>query len=192
MIGGVLLTGGSSRRLGTDKARLTIDGVDLATRCARLLSSVCDAAVEVGPGCSTLPSVLETPRGGGPLVAMLAGFDALAAAHDLAGVLVVSCDLPHLNAALLELLASWPAPNVVPVAQGRLQPLCAKFDAALMADARARVARGERSLRWIDDTLVTPLPESVWHAVAPPTALLDLDTTDDAAAFGIELPERRT
>jgi len=40
--GGLLLTGGASRRFGSPKAELTIDGERLADRGARLLLDVCD------------------------------------------------------------------------------------------------------------------------------------------------------
>ena len=74
---GVLLTGGASRRMGTDKARLVVNGETLAARSARVLTAVCDPVVEVGPGVSGLPAVLEEPPGAGPLVALLAGVGAL-------------------------------------------------------------------------------------------------------------------
>ena len=54
---GILLTGGASRRMGTDKATIVVGGETLARRTARLLSAVCDPAVEVGPGASDLPAV---------------------------------------------------------------------------------------------------------------------------------------
>ena len=76
---GVLLTGGASRRMGVDKARIVVNGETLAARSARVLASVCDPVVEVGSGVSGLPAVQEEPSGAGPLVAMLAGVGALGA-----------------------------------------------------------------------------------------------------------------
>ena len=38
IVGAVLLTGGTSRRLGTDKATLVLDGETLAARAARALT----------------------------------------------------------------------------------------------------------------------------------------------------------
>ena len=61
-LAGVLLTGGASRRMGTDKARLVVDGETLAARSARVLAAVCEPVIEVGPGVSGLPAVEEEPR----------------------------------------------------------------------------------------------------------------------------------
>ena len=72
---GLLLTGGASRRMGQDKAALpaTDGGESLAGRTARLLAAATSPTLEVGPGWSDLPAVVEVQRGGGPLVALAAG-----------------------------------------------------------------------------------------------------------------------
>ncbi len=50
-ISGALLTGGASRRMGTDKAALTLDGMPLALRTARLLAELFHEVLWVGtPG----------------------------------------------------------------------------------------------------------------------------------------------
>ena len=70
---GVLLTGGASSRMGTDKARLVVNGETLAAHAARVLSAVCDPVIEVGQGVTGLPAIQEDPAGAGPLVALVAG-----------------------------------------------------------------------------------------------------------------------
>jgi molybdopterin-guanine dinucleotide biosynthesis protein A len=56
----LLLTGGASRRMGSDKATiLDGDGQPLAVRTANLLAAVADPVLEVGPltsRASTMPS----------------------------------------------------------------------------------------------------------------------------------------
>ena len=69
MVAGLLLTGGRSRRLGTEKARLVFAGETLAQRAARVLDGVCDRVVELGPGYTSWPHIVEEPPGGGPLAA---------------------------------------------------------------------------------------------------------------------------
>jgi len=54
---GVLLTGGSSRRLGFDKATVMVGDETLAERAARVLSAVCSPVIEVGPGRSGMPVI---------------------------------------------------------------------------------------------------------------------------------------
>ena len=72
-LGGLLLTGGSSRRMGIDKAMIKLDGLTLAERGAALLCAVVDLALEVGPGYSDLASTQEKPSGQGPLAAIVTG-----------------------------------------------------------------------------------------------------------------------
>ena len=57
----LLLTGGASRRLGRDKATLMVGGVPLARRTAALLVEVANPVIEVGPGYTGLPHVVEKP-----------------------------------------------------------------------------------------------------------------------------------
>ncbi len=45
---GVLLTGGASRRMGRDKARLVVNGETLATRSARVLAAAVAFVVRIG------------------------------------------------------------------------------------------------------------------------------------------------
>jgi len=144
-IPGVLLTGGASRRMGTDKATLVIEGETLAARAARLLAEVCAPVVEVGSGVTNLPSVREEPPGSGPLAALLAGVDKL----DVGGpVLVLACDLPLVTAAALHRLARWPGvASVVPLVDGRPQYVCARWSEAALGAARAEFASGGSAMQ---------------------------------------------
>lgn len=183
---GVLLTGGTSRRLGTDKARLQLDGETLAARAARVLHAVCPRAVEVGPGHTTLPHVREKPAGSGPLAALVAGANEGGAAV----ALLLAVDLPNVEAPLLQLLHDWPGDTtVVPVANGVVQPVCARYGAAALARARLACLRGESSLRAVlDGPDVELVDESVWTRVAPLDVFVDVDVAADAARFGLEMP----
>ena len=109
-IAGVLLTGGASTRMGIDKARLVVNGESLAARAARVLSAACDPVIEVGPSVSGLPAVQEDPPGAGPLVALLAGVGALGNPRV---VVLLACDLPFVEAPLLQLLVEWPGNGTV-------------------------------------------------------------------------------
>jgi len=142
---GVLLTGGASRRMGTDKARLVVGGETLAARGARVLSEVCDPVIEVGPGVSGLPAVEEEPRGAGPLVALLAGVGALGNPR---AVVLLACDLPFVEPAVLRLLVEWPGwGTVVPVVDGRFQYACARYGTTAVEEATAALRTGVSSLR---------------------------------------------
>ena len=197
-VAGLVLTGGASRRFGAPKADLRVAGERLADRTARLLRTVADPTLEVGPGWSSLPAVVEDPAGAGPLAALAAGAAALAdvGAGDR-DALVVAVDLPALDPALLALLAAIDTgPDthadtdaVVPRVDGRAQPLCARYSAGALARAGGLVAAGERSMRallevvtvrWVDD--------DEWGTVTTAACFADVDTPDDARRFGLETP----
>jgi molybdopterin-guanine dinucleotide biosynthesis protein A len=193
-VGGVLLTGGQSRRMGTDKANLLVGGETLAARAARVLTAVCAPVVEVGDGVSSLPAVREVPSGGGPLAALVRGADALATLP----VVLLACDMPFVEPALIEFFARYDGEGtVIARADGRLQFGCARYGADAIDAARAALARGERSyVRTFepedgdDDGISIEIVEpEVWQQVAAPNAFADVDTPDDLARLGLE--ERR-
>jgi molybdopterin-guanine dinucleotide biosynthesis protein A len=168
--------------MGVAKATLEIDGVSLAMHAARLLSDVCDPVLEVGPGYTTLPTVRESQTGRGPLVALVGGADA-ALVHT--PLLLLACDLPFVTRGLLQRIAGFPGDGtVVPVDRaGELQPVCARYSIDAIARARKLVAAGERSLRrLLDDGDLTVLETD------DDRSLVDVDTPEDAARWGIRRP----
>jgi molybdopterin-guanine dinucleotide biosynthesis protein A len=185
-----LLTGGSSRRLGVDKATLRIGDERLVDHVARALVDTVSPVVEVGPGYTQLPAVREDPPGDGPLAALVAGADALRASAAPTRVVVLAVDLPFVEAAVVEWLVTHAAPeSVVPVVDGRSQPLCARYSVDALATARDLVATGERSMR----ALLAAIPvheahEDEWNEVATARTFRDVDTAEDADALGLSPP----
>jgi molybdopterin-guanine dinucleotide biosynthesis protein A len=186
-VAGLLLTGGSSRRMGHDKATLVIDGEPSARRLGALLAEVVDPTLEVGPHCSGLAAIAEEPPGEGPLVALVAGWSALSRAGHEGSVVVLACDLPLVTAAFVRWLAQHPGErSIVPLVDGRPQPLCARWSALDLRRSAARAAHGARSFRELLDEMdpVTVGPGD-WAGVALPSALTDADTPDDLARLGL-------
>jgi molybdenum cofactor guanylyltransferase len=199
----VLLTGGASSRMGTDKATLVIDGEPLAKRVARVLGEVCSPVVEVGRGVSGLPHVDD--RGSGPLAAFLLGVDALkemtaprpplTKVHEPEGsgvrnrpmeivdgpVVLLACDLPRINVSLVRALADAPGDeSVVPVLDGRAQYACARWSLAAIAAARAAQATGGFRLAELATERFDALTDPQLLAVA-----VDVDTPDDLRRLGL-------
>jgi molybdopterin-guanine dinucleotide biosynthesis protein A len=194
MVAGLLLTGGQGRRLGIDKSGVRIDGETLAAHGARVLRSVCHPVLEVGPGASELEAVREEPAGNGPLAALVAGADALTDRGYSGTVLLLAVDMPFVEPPLLQLLTGIdPAGGVVlPWAVGQRQPLCAVYGAAALDTGRALLADGARALQsLLDAVAVREITEDQWRAVAPPNALDDVDTPEDAARSGLDLDAPR-
>lgn len=184
-VAGLLLTGGASRRMGSDKALLEVGGRRLVDRAVAVLSAVADPVVEVGPGWSGLPAVREDPPGTGPLAALGAGAAALRTAGHEGPVLVLAVDMPHVTAGLLRFLAGRPGPGtVVPRAGGHPQPMCARYGPAVLAAVGERLATGGRSLRDLLESMaqaghVAWVEPEEWAAVAGPEAFADVDTPED-------------
>jgi molybdopterin-guanine dinucleotide biosynthesis protein A len=185
-IAGILLTGGGSTRMGSDKATLRLRGSveTLARRTARLLAGLAEPCVEVGPGHSGLASVREVPPGGGPLAALAQGWTALQACDAGGPVLVVATDLPALDIETLRWLAARPeAGSVVPVVDGRPQPLCARWSASDLGAAQALVAEGQRSMRALVERCAPALVEAEGNG-----PFADADTPGAARQLGLVLP----
>lgn len=172
--------------MGRDKAAIRVQadpsGLTLASRAAGLLSEVCAAAVEVGPGHTPLPRVVESSPGQGPLYGVVAGWRALGEGGWKGPVLVVATDLPNLTGGMLGWLAGQPGDgSVVPVAHGRVQPLCARYSPADLDTAARLVAGGDRAMTALLSSIDACLaPEESWAPAAGGVAvLLDVDTPED-------------
>jgi molybdopterin-guanine dinucleotide biosynthesis protein A len=181
MLGGILLTGGTSSRMGRDKATLAIDGVTLAARSAELLEPLVALAVEVGDGVSRLSAIREVPAGAGPLSAILAGYAELRrlGLDRGAACLILACDLPWISASVLARLAAWPGDqSVLPIIDAKAQPLCARWSSQDLAAATAAFASGEQSLRRFPDRRRAILAdEKIWGDES--AAFTDVDSPED-------------
>lgn len=177
--------------MGRSKATLALRPGEptLAQRAAAELLVVASPVIEVGPGASGLPSISEEGVHPGPLVALGAAVSALDASgrgcSGVAGALVLACDVPLVDRALLGWLANYPGDgSVIPLDPGdRPQPLCARWSNQVLLSIPGLVARGERSLRSLltlaDVTLIPAAQWAPWAGPAGFRALDDVDTPDD-------------
>src|SRR5438270_6622638 len=101
-VGGIVLCGGQSSRMGRPKAWLPFAGETMLARVVRLLGSVVSPLVVVAAPEQDLPplpagvAVVRDPqRGRGPLQGLAAGLEALLGRADAA--YVSSCDVPFLE-----------------------------------------------------------------------------------------------
>ena len=193
---GLLLTGGRSTRMGTDKANLrllssdssanAVPALTLAEKTAEILQRETDIAVEVGPGFTHLHHVCESPPHSGPLAALVAGAVELRRLGRDGPVLVVATDMPRLTSGMLGWLATYePGRSVVPVARGRVQPLCARYERDAIAVASRLVSEGERAMAALVDR-INPLlvGEETWAQFAgDPSCLEDIDTPEQLGSY---------
>lgn len=105
-LSGVILAGGKSRRMGTDKAFLKVGGRMLIQRVLDVVEALCDDVVIVTNTPERYASfgtrlVTDIVPGAGALGGLYTGLHA-ASRHCS---LVVACDMPFLNRALLQYMA---------------------------------------------------------------------------------------
>jgi molybdopterin-guanine dinucleotide biosynthesis protein A len=155
---GVLVAGGRGRRLGlpVPKALATLGDRTFLDRALSALDGACDDVVVALPRDFELPlgtvrRVDDLPGAGGALAGLLAGLGAAPFDHAVA----LGVDYPLMTAevlvALLEACARERArvPEVaalVPVIEGRLQPLAAVYAHAALAPMRRHALAGGHSL----------------------------------------------
>ncbi len=133
-LGGIVLCGGESRRMGRDKASLPFGLWTLLECVVNRVSEVARPVVVVAATGQTLPPladhiqiVRDPVPGRGPLQGISAGLHALNGKADFA--FVTSCDSPFLAPGwvqrLFELLGDYAC--AVPFVDGHLQPLSAIY-----------------------------------------------------------------
>lgn len=180
MLCGAVLCGGASRRMGTDKALLPVDGVAMAVRVATALRAAgCDPVVAIGGDVEALAAlglhvVPDEFPGEGPLGGVVTALDHFARA---AAVAIVACDLPHLTAgsvaALVAALRGSPdhQVDVAMAAADRAQPACAVWSPRVGGMMRASFHAGERrltaALDSIDTVVVTVDPQDLANVNTP-------------------------
>ncbi len=146
----IVLAGGKSRRMRTDKARLPLPGGTVVERMLarveglfdEVLISVSRAQAAAFPGLRT---VVDEVEGLGPMAGVLAG---LKAARNETCV-VLACDIPDVDARLLGALVGKADGReiVVPVTpEGFLEPLFAVYSVKLAPRIEESLRAGEYSL----------------------------------------------
>ncbi len=154
-VGGVVLCGGRSRRMGVSKAWMPVGHEHLLQRMVRIVSTVVRPVVVAAHQSQSLPSVPEDVAvvhdavdDGGPLAGMASGFDFLAGQCEAA--FVTSCDHPLLRPQFIEQLITLLGshPGVVPRDESHVYSLTAVYRletrmylAALLAERDLRVGR---------------------------------------------------
>lgn len=179
---GILLTGGRSSRMGTDKAMQTVGGVAIGRRVALALTAVAGPVIVVGPH-RELGSEAVLDEGKGPLAAMLAGWERLIELGCTGPVFLAGCDLPFLSPEIILYLAgrlgSGSAEAAVPELDSRAQPLAACFAPGVLPIARDLIASGKDAMKDLLAALnVDLVPEAHWGAVASTRVLFDVDTPE--------------
>jgi molybdopterin-guanine dinucleotide biosynthesis protein A len=161
--------------MGQDKAAVLLGGRSLLQRAVDAVSQVAGRVVLVGaPGrplppvtsAKALVSVQDATEGEGPLAGIIAGLEAAEAPV----ALLVGCDQPFMQPALLALLAEEARTYsaVLPLLDGQSQPLCSAVRLEALPRVRAIFEAGERAARILAALPgVRLLPEAEWRDADP-------------------------
>ncbi len=169
-IAGFILAGGDSRRMGTDKAQLSLDGKTFMDLIAAELSRVTTNITVVGrqSSCSLrcVPDI--HPKWGA-----LGGVHTALASCDQEWAMIVACDFPSVTAELFTRLGSMreEVDAVAPIqSDGIPQPLCALYRIEpCLQRAEQLIGSGERKpvallqsvrTRWVPFAEIQDLPEA--------------------------------
>lgn len=164
---GIILAGGSSHRMGIDKASLSVRGETLLARTVRIMSEVSDDILVIGRarGDDDLGAryFADDLPDAGPLGGLLTGLRRARYPYALA----VACDMPFLDAAvprlLLKVAKGYDA--AVPRLHGRAQPTLAIYSRSSVDAIERQIARRDLTLRsllatlrvrWIEEEEIGP------------------------------------
>jgi molybdopterin-guanine dinucleotide biosynthesis protein A len=156
--------------MGTDKASIEFDGSTLLERAVCVLSDVFSSVVvsggEVAPAGARV--IADLVPGLGPL----GGLDTAYRAAGGRDVFLLAVDMPFVDAETVRAIADPPISAMsarVPVADGRVQPLCAVYGSGLGPIVRDRIEGRHRSMESlfgvVDVEEITGLDDEVFTNV---------------------------
>jgi molybdopterin-guanine dinucleotide biosynthesis protein A len=130
-----ILSGGKSRRIGTNKALLEIDGMTLIQRLTELLESILPEIII----SSNEPEVYDflgkkiikdIIPGRGPLSGINSALNYTNSQRNF----IISCDMPFISPEMINYLIEnkSDAEIVIPRAEGRIQPLCGIYSKSIL------------------------------------------------------------
>lgn len=159
---GVILAGGRSSRMGTDKAEIRVGSATMLQHVAAALRDVADEVVIAGrtESAEGIPAV---PDPGIPHLGPLAGLAAAAAARPEGLLVVVAVDQPWVRSETLRELASLASGlPVLPVEGGIRQTTCAVYPAAVLGNIDEELAGGGSIQSLVDRISFVPVTEDEW------------------------------
>lgn len=160
---GVLLAGGASSRMGTDKALVELSGRPMSAWVLQALAAVCDDVLVAGrpDGLGGVRGIADTMAGRrGPLAGLVAALEA-----ESAPVLVVATDQPWVRVETLRHLVGLVGDlPVVPVAHdGSRQTTCAVYPPGILSVALDELLAGGSIQSVLDRTAFVPVEEDTWR-----------------------------
>ena len=181
----IIMAGGDSRRMGTDKANVTLGDKTLlqtVTATMRQLFPQVIISVRQPRADIDLPQVCDEQPDGGPLAGLVASLGQITTPW----AFMVACDMPFVVPEVVELLAGYRLQHqaVVPVVHGHPQPLAAFYATSCLAPLRASLESQQKGLRVVLKQLDVRYVDEAEMLTADPLlrSFFDLDTPQDVEA----------
>jgi len=186
----LLLAGGRSRRMGFDKATLTIAGEPLWQRQLRVLHELSPAVLSISARARPLwcPPEIEVVPDESPVHAPLSGLAAGLRCLQTSHLLVLAIDLPRISAEHLRTLCDLarPGSGVIPLNGDYFEPLCAIYPIEAAATAQAALESGDISLQHFGQALLrNSLAKSFALTAEERLLYVNLNNPSDLSASGL-------
>jgi molybdenum cofactor guanylyltransferase len=191
-VGGIVLCGGKSSRMGRPKAWLPFGGEALLQRVVRILSEVVDPIVVVAAPEQELPNLPPAVRVArddreylGPLNGLATGLAALEGRADV--TYLTPCDVPFLRPAfvrrVIERLGD--ADVCLPEVGGFKHPLAAAYRASVLPKVRELIAANRLRPVFLTEAVRTRVLDASDFDAADLVSLRNLNTPEEyEAALG--------
>jgi molybdenum cofactor guanylyltransferase len=175
-VGGIVLCGGQSSRMGRPKAWLTIAGEIMLPRVVRLLSEVVSPIVVVAAPEQDVPAlpagavvVRDEERGRGPLQGLAAGLAAIEG--QVAAAYLSSCDVPFLRPGFVRRLIELVGEKAVcvPRVGGYHHPLAAVYRVEVLSVVQRLLSENRLRPFFVFEAVPTRVVEA--------SELVDVDAT---------------
>jgi molybdopterin-guanine dinucleotide biosynthesis protein A len=194
----LVMCGGRSQRMGTDKAALPFGDETMLERIVRTVSDVVPEVWLVAREGQTLPPparglpfhiARDTAEGRGPLAGLVAGLAAMRAER----AFVTACDTPLLRPRFIEHLFALAEGHTaaVPEVDGHVMTMSAVYSKRLLPAAENLLARDElRPRLLLREPGVRVVPEDLLREVDPELDCLRDCNTPEAYREALQIAER--
>ncbi|OUR91131.1 hypothetical protein A9Q87_11705 [Flavobacteriales bacterium 34_180_T64] len=149
-ITGIILAGGQSSRMGTDKGLLSLNGLLFIERIIKALKPLVDEIIIVSNNSIYdqfgFKRVTDSIQNAGPLAGLYSGLQQTTTKNNL----VLSCDVPLINTEVLNVLVNNIDDNFQVIqlkSQNKTMPLIALYNKECMYICLELLQQGERRLR---------------------------------------------
>lgn len=186
---GAILAGGSSRRMGTNKAFIKIDGSTIIERSVKLFREVFDDLYVVANDVLLYEHldarvVSDIIKGAGSLGGI---YTAVFHSRDKS-VFVAACDMPSLDREAIRRTAETPLGGfdaVVPFIGGRYHPMHAVYSRKCLKPIKAMIEEGNlRVTDLLDRIRVKRLTEDDFRGLPIESSVENVNTRDDLKRIG--------